>query len=262
MRMSFLAALPFILIASPCIRAQDVTVTGLESFLVPQKVAREAFVYLGTPYQYGGGTNAGVDCSGLVCAVFRKAAGTEVARTTDGLFSSGKPAITPLRAGDLLFFDTDEDQPVADAPRKEPSHVGIFIGNGEFIHAASKGERTGVIISSLSEKYYADRFIGARRLIKWKPPVLELDAAETFRSLSLRDPIPSRIPLDIRVRMGRAVRGSLLTASRDGVEIFTRRLGQTSTSVPIVTLPGTWTLRVSSPDGTKLLVAEFQVTEK
>jgi probable lipoprotein NlpC len=259
MRMISLYALPIVLIASQAARAENIRVRGLETVRLPQKIVHEAFSFLGTPYSYGGGTDAGVDCSGLVCAVFKKAADSELARTTEGLFSSGKPAETPLHAGDLLFFDT-EDQPAAGGT--DPSHVGIFIGNGAFIHAASKGERTGVIISSLSERYYAERYVGARRMIEWKPPLLELTMRDVHDSYSIPDPLPPRIPLEIRVRTAGEARGIVFRAEKDGGEIFTRRLFQPTSTLPIVTQPGTWTLRVGPREGEGILVVSFRVAEK
>ncbi len=263
MRLFSLSTLSIVLLASQAAWTRDIQVSGLETLFLPEKIVREAFTFIGTPYEYGGGTEAGVDCSGLVSAVFRKAAGTELARTTEDLFVSGKPAGTPLRVGDLIFFDTDNDQTI-DMSKRSPSHVGIFIGNGGFIHAASKGGRTGVIISSLSEKYYAGRFLGARRMIQWNPPALDLTLDESRKSYTLKTPLPARIPLDIRVKAGKALNGVALTAVRDGREVFTRRLIPSKSgvsTVPFVTQQGLWTLLVRSRDGTRTLTVDFRVGE-
>ncbi len=263
MRLFSLSTLSIVLFASQAAWARDIRVSGLDTLILPEKVVREAFTFIGTPYMYGGDTETGMDCSSLVRSVYKKAAGAELARTTEDLFVSGKPAGTPLRAGDLVFFDTDDDQPI-DVSKRSPTHVGIFIGNGGFIHAASRGGRTGVIISSLTEKYYSGRYIGARRVIKWNPPVLDLTLDESPKSYTLNPPLQARIPLEIRINSGKALNGAALTAARDGREIFTRRLIPSKSgvsTVPFVTQPGSWTLLIRSREGKRTLTVDFEVVE-
>jgi cell wall-associated NlpC family hydrolase len=78
--------------------------------------------------------------------------GISLPRTADAQYDVGKPAVGGPRPGDLVFFQTY-------APGV--SHVGIYLGNGRFVHAASEG----VMVSKLSESYWASRYLGAKRLI-------------------------------------------------------------------------------------------------
>lgn len=111
--------------------------------------------YLGVQYVWGGTTPAGFDCSGLVQYVYGKN-GIQLPRTTYNQIMVGA-SVGPdkLRPGDLVFFDTD-------ASKKGPDHVGIYIGGGKFIHAPRPG--AGVKISSLSDSYYMNRWMGGRRI--------------------------------------------------------------------------------------------------
>lgn len=111
--------------------------------------------YLGTQYVWGGSTPSGFDCSGLVQYVFGKN-GVSVPRTTYNQIAVGA-SVGPdkLRPGDLVFFDTDKS-------KSGPDHVGIYLGGGKFIHAPRPG--AGVKISSLSDSYYMNRWMGGRRI--------------------------------------------------------------------------------------------------
>lgn len=111
--------------------------------------------YLGVKYVWGGTNPDGFDCSGLVQWVFGKQ-GISLPRVTYNQINVGS-SVQPnkLRPGDLVFFDTDRK-------KGGPDHVGIYIGGGKFIHAPRPGQ--GVKISSLSESYYMDRWMGGRRI--------------------------------------------------------------------------------------------------
>lgn len=102
---------------------------------------------LGAPYAWGGAEPGGFDCSGLVYYVYGKA-GLQVPRTTEEQLAMSTPLDAgELKHGDLVFFDTGFWQ----------THVGIYLGNGEFIHAPGSGD--GVMLSSLSNTYWQVSFI-------------------------------------------------------------------------------------------------------
>ena len=117
-----------------------------------QAIVDEAKKYLGVPYVWGGTTPSGFDCSGLVQYVL-KSVGTSIARVTYDQVKEGVPVTkSELSPGDLVFFASNGDI----------HHVGIYIGNDEFIHAPRTGDV--VKISSLNETYYANEYYGARRV--------------------------------------------------------------------------------------------------
>ena len=109
--------------------------------------------WLKTPYRYGGNNERGIDCSGLVCAIYREVYGLELPRSTRSQRHLGSSVrISHIRPGDLLFFRM----------KKGPvNHVGVYLGGNEFIHASSS---RGVVISSLRDSYYRDRLSTARRV--------------------------------------------------------------------------------------------------
>ena len=120
---------------------------------VANRIITKAMEYMGVPYIFGGTTPYGFDCSGYVQYVFAKS-DIKLPRTADVQFEVGTPvSTTELIPGDLVFFETY----TAGA-----SHVGIYVGEGNFIHASSS---RGVTISSLSQAYYSSHYIGARRIL-------------------------------------------------------------------------------------------------
>jgi cell wall-associated NlpC family hydrolase len=107
----------------------------------------------GIPYKFGGTTPNGFDCSGYTGYVFAKY-GIHLPRTSYEQIKVGTEVSKgDLKPGDLVFFSTYS---------KGPSHVGIYIGGGQFVHASNSGTRT----TSLNDSYYAGRFVGARRVSK------------------------------------------------------------------------------------------------
>jgi len=107
---------------------------------------------VGTPYRYGGASPRGFDCSGLVFYSYRKA-GFEVPRNSYEQYrQSQRVQLDNLKPGDLVFFSLSNSK---------PSHVGIYEGNGRFVHAPSSGKH--VSYASLSNPYWRSRVIGAGR---------------------------------------------------------------------------------------------------
>lgn len=108
--------------------------------------------HLGAPYRWGGSAPGGFDCSGFVRYVFDRT-GIDLPRTTFAMFSTGTPVPAgQLQAGDVVFFQTISPG---------PSHAGVYLGDGRFIHASSGLGR--VTITALTDPYYAARYLGARR---------------------------------------------------------------------------------------------------
>ncbi|MDR0464513.1 MAG: C40 family peptidase [Treponema sp.] len=121
---------------------------------IRQRIVNAAVHYIGVPYQYGGSSLSGLDCSGLLCLTFMDAIGVTVPRSASDLFTwSERVEIEDAQSGDLLFFRTGTGANI--------NHVALYLGNGRFIHSASSGPQTGVIYSTLDEPYYNGCFAGA-----------------------------------------------------------------------------------------------------
>lgn len=119
----------------------------------PSAVIATAKKYIGVPYVWGGSTPNGFDCSGFVQYVFN-AHGISLPRTSKQQYGVGTyVAKANLKAGDLVFFDTEGNG---------VSHLGIYIGNNQFIHASTS---KGVTITSLSNTYWAPKYYGAKRIL-------------------------------------------------------------------------------------------------
>ncbi len=112
--------------------------------------------FIGTPYRWGGNDlKTGVDCSGLIQQGFAKF-GINLPRTSYSMWSQGQAVdMSGLRVGDLVFFDTNHTQP-------GPDHVGIYMGGGKMIESPRPGK--GVQVTDITQGYYADRFMGGRRI--------------------------------------------------------------------------------------------------
>ena len=135
---------------------QSLEATTLDTSKKIEKISKK---YLGDPYVWGGNTpETGMDCSGYTKYVFSKV-GISIPRTAYTQSKVGQTIdMKNLEKGDLLFFLTDKKRNIP------ITHVGIYLGNDKFIHAASS--KKGIIISSLSTGYYSKVFKGAKRVIK------------------------------------------------------------------------------------------------
>jgi probable lipoprotein NlpC len=137
-----------------------------------QRVISASKKYEGTPYVYSGMTNKGVDCSGFICLSFKDALNVDLPRSALGLYSwAERTTLDKAQPGDFLFFKTDNSGQV--------THVALYLGERRFIHAASAGSKTGVIYSSLDEKYYTDAYAGAGRAFPEIPSNLKIDIDST-----------------------------------------------------------------------------------
>lgn len=119
-------------------------------------VVIRALGLVGTPYRYGGNTpEAGFDCSGLVTYVFRDMLDLRLPRTSRDLAKAQGPKIAPkqLAAADLVFFGN----------KGNVSHVGIYVGEGRFVHAPSTGGT--VRLDYLDGPYWRDHYTGAKRVL-------------------------------------------------------------------------------------------------
>ena len=119
-------------------------------------VLMRAISLVGTPYRYGGNTpEGGFDCSGLVNYVYRDMLDLRLPRTSRELAAVQGPRIAPgkLAGGDLVFFGSDG----------AVSHVGIYVGEGRFVHAPSTGGT--VRLDRLDGSWWRDHYSGARRLL-------------------------------------------------------------------------------------------------
>jgi hypothetical protein len=115
-----------------------------------ERIATRVLDFIGAPYRYGGNGPDAFDCSGLVRYVFAEM-GVALPRTSEAQFAATQPvAREALLPGDLLFFRIPE------------AHIGIFVGDGRFVHAPSSGRAVGV--ARLDEPWFTRAFVGGGRV--------------------------------------------------------------------------------------------------
>lgn len=131
-----------------------------------------AMGFIGVPYRYGGtSAESGFDCSGFVRATYEKTLGKVLPRrAADQAAATQSISREELRPGDLVFFNT---------MRRAFSHVGIYVGDGKFIHAPRSGAR--VRVESMDGSYWSARFNGARRVPGSDNMATNFDAATAFK---------------------------------------------------------------------------------
>lgn len=121
-----------------------------------QEIADYALQFVGYPYVYGGSSPSGFDCSGFTSYIYAQF-GYSINRTASNQLDNGYAvSMSELQPGDLVMFKKGSTS-------KRATHVGIYIGNNEFVHASTS--QVGVIISGMDEAYYTSGFVGGRRLV-------------------------------------------------------------------------------------------------
>ncbi|UXY17077.1 C40 family peptidase [Chitiniphilus purpureus] len=132
---------------------------GISRIIVDSAQRQEVLLYalglLDVGYQFGGkNPEAGLDCSGMVSFIYRNAAGVSLPHNAAQIAQIARPIDRrQLDAGDLVFFNT---------LGRPYSHVGVYIGDGKFVHAPSSGGK--IKVESLDKPYFAQRFEGGRSL--------------------------------------------------------------------------------------------------
>lgn len=118
-----------------------------------QRLRASADQWYGTPYDFGGTSMTGIDCSAFVQVLYRDVLGVPVPRTTKQQAQTGRAVpVDEVQPGDLVFF----------RPARKQRHVGVYLGDGEFAHAS---ESQGVMISRLQEVYWQENYWMTRRLL-------------------------------------------------------------------------------------------------
>ncbi len=133
----------------------DTDANNFETGTPKEKMLMEIIKYLNVPYQYGGNSKSGIDCSAFTQSIYKNTLSINLYRSAREQYKQGEVIsdVDDLQFGDLVFFDTRSGV--------SPGHVGIYIGDELFAHASTK---KGVTISSLNHTYYKDRFMGSRRI--------------------------------------------------------------------------------------------------
>lgn len=126
------------------------------SYSKGQEIADFALQFKGYPYVHGGSSPSGFDCSGFTSYVYKQF-GYSINRTCSGQLDNGTPvSMSELQPGDIVIFKKGNSSSRA-------THVGLYIGNNQFIHASTA--KVGVIINKLSDYYYTTGFVGGRRIV-------------------------------------------------------------------------------------------------
>ncbi|MFC4322754.1 C40 family peptidase [Litchfieldia salsa] len=135
-------------------QAQEKPVPKEQNYSVDSTIISVAIQHVGTPYVWGGSSPGGFDCSGFLKYVFSQK-NVNIPRTVNEIWNIGT-SVEKLSVGDLVFFQTYT---------KGPSHAGIYIGDGKFIHSESS---RGVTVTNMSMSYWQDRYLGAKRIVQYK----------------------------------------------------------------------------------------------
>lgn len=126
------------------------------SYSKGQEIADYALQFVGYRYVYGGSSPSGFDCSGFTSYVYKQF-GYKLNRSASDQLDNGTPvSMSELQPGDIVIFKKGNSS-------KRATHVGLYIGNSQFVHASTS--KVGVIISKMSDAYYTTGFVGGRRII-------------------------------------------------------------------------------------------------
>ncbi len=133
----------------------DTDANNFETGTPKEKMLMEIIKYLNVPYQYGGNSKSGIDCSAFTQSIYKNTLSINLYRSAREQYKQGEVIsdVDDLQFGDLVFFDTRSGV--------SPGHVGIYIGDELFAHASTK---KGVTISSITHSYYKTRFMSGRRV--------------------------------------------------------------------------------------------------
>ena len=132
---------------------REIPVSRASSTAIVRRIVQSGLNLTGVPYVFGGTSPGGFDCSGFVRYVF-SGSGIALPRTADAQFEAGEPvSLSRLQPGDLVFYTTYAEG---------PSHNGIYIGDGKFVHASSS---RGVVVDRMDSGYWKARYYGARRIV-------------------------------------------------------------------------------------------------
>ncbi len=131
--------------------SEPLTVGSDAAYGLGAVVVRDALRYVGVPYVWGGASPHGFDCSGFTWYIYHLA-GIAIPRTADIQFAQGRPIAGDPIPGDLVFFQTYD---------YGASHVGIYLGNGQFVNSIGDD----VHIASFNSYYFRSRYLGARRFL-------------------------------------------------------------------------------------------------
>ncbi len=156
---SKVAALLVVMFSISCLKLCAETMTTAQAQVHRENFISEAKKHVGSPYVYGAVGPDSFDCSGLIYYCAREATKIQLPRTAKAIYSYVR--IIPEKdreVGDLLFFKTNSTASV--------THVGIYIGNYQFISAISDGANTGVIVSSLNQDYWKGKYVATGQFIQ------------------------------------------------------------------------------------------------
>jgi cell wall-associated NlpC family hydrolase len=145
-----------VLSTSPASAKESQDVSSFPSVgLSEQQFKKEVKKYLGIPYRSGGTTKKGMDCSGFTRVVYDRLLGLDLPKNSTSQFRFAeleKVDSGDMQTGDLIFFGNSK--------KKRINHVGVYLSDGQFIHASSS---QGITVSSLEDRYWKKRFVGSRR---------------------------------------------------------------------------------------------------